>query len=107
MPRNTFTRPSIPSCGRSSPGRIGVGVTSTKSNWILPKNPRTDALRDPGRMPALLRGWSFGQRQPDLKTSVTGPGIHLNTASVLLPKPRHRVQADSGSFSDSLGCEEG
>src|SRR5450755_4029703 len=58
-------------------------------------------------MPALLRSGSFCQRQPDLKTRVSGFGIHLNVPAVLLHDSLHRVQAEPGSFADSLGREEG
>jgi len=102
---HTSTRPRIPSCDRLSRGRIGDGVTSTKLNWILPRNRGWDTLATAGNVLALLC-WSIRQRKPDLETGVPGFGIHLNTAPVLLHNSLHRVKAEPGSFPDSLGGEE-
>src|SRR5438034_7918611 len=55
-PRNTSMRPPIPSCDRSSPEKIGAGVTSMNSNWISPlvDSENAELLRVEGRDVAML-----------------------------------------------------
>src|SRR5207245_6785861 len=99
MRPNTSTRPNIRSCDRSSPEKIGAGVTSTKSNWTLL---RDSTSRAAGKMPALLKCGRFRQGQPDLKTSVARFGVHLDAAAVLLHDSLHGIQSEPGSFANTL-----
>src|SRR5271165_5130869 len=48
----------------------------------------------------------FRQREPHLKTGVTGPRGHLNIAFVFLHNALNRVQPQPGSLPYSFGCEE-
>src|SRR5216117_570573 len=55
-PRNTSMRPRIPSCDRSSPEKIGAGVTSMNSNWIsrLVDSENAELIRGKERRMAVL-----------------------------------------------------
>src|SRR5690349_3532852 len=59
-----------------------------------------------GELNAGSSGRSIGQRKPDLKTCVAGFRGDLNIASVLPHNSLYSVQAESCSFSNSLGSKE-
>ena len=63
----------------------------------------------PRPVPAITTNLSrsLGQREPHLKTGITGFGGDLNISPMLLYNSLHRVQAETCAFSDSFGSEEG
>src|SRR5437764_10524884 len=51
-------------------------------------------------------GRALCHRQPDLKTSISRTGSHLNIAAVLFHNPLHGIEAKSGALSHAFGGEE-
>src|SRR5580765_8145032 len=46
------------------------------------------------------------QRQPDLKASVTGLGMHLYATAMFLYDPLHGIESQASSITDTLGSKE-